>query len=451
MLAEQVCVAVCLVVFVEEHAGPVLDFNSNPGSSLMVLSRCDVGFSHKIKVNRVRHQWILEAKMKETAAVTIVGGGIAGTSVAYHLGLMGKNDTVLVEQEALAYGSSSRSNSIVERQLLTEFDILLRVKSFETLTYFFREKGVVFTPIGYIRITSDEEDIAKYHDSIRIQRSLGVKDSRVLQPKELQKILPFLNVDDIAGALYGESDGVTDGSQLTAAFAREAERLGVEISLRTRVEGISRSGSRRFVVKTNRGNISCDYVVNAAGAWARKIGDMAGVDVPVKPARREYVILRVPYENAGKMPFFIDMKSRLYMHGTGGKGHEVYSGIHRDADRGEPAEDPDNYNQGQDFEFVEKVAKAIEYKAPGLSGASVKGGIVGLYEITPDSRPILGEHPELPGFINCNGFSGYGIQLSPIAGRLTAEIIVKGKTATIGDISALAIDRFKTKKDYSLF
>lgn len=389
--------------------------------------------------------------MKDKYDVVIVGGGIAGTAVAYHLGLMGENDTVLLEQEALGYGSSSRSDSIVERQLLTEFDILLRVKSFETLTYFFREKGVDFSPIGYIRITSDEEDIAKYQDSVRIQRSLGVRDSRVLQPKELKKILPFLKVDDVAGALYGESDGVTDGSQLTAAFAREAERLGVEIALRTRVEGISRSGNRRFVVKTDRGDISCDYIVNAAGAWSRKIGDMAGVDVPVKPARRELVILQVPYENAGKMPFFIDMKSRLYMHGTGGKGHEVHGGVHQDVDKDEPAADPDNYNQGQDFKFVEKVANAIEYRAPGLSGASVKGGIAGLYEITPDSRPILGEHPELPGFFNCNGFSGYGIQLSPIAGRLTAEMIVKGKTVTITDLSALTIDRFKTKKDYSLF
>jgi sarcosine oxidase subunit beta len=280
---------------------------------------------------------------------------------------------------------------------------------------------------------------------------LGVKDSRVLQPSELKKILPFLNVEDLAGALYCESDGVTDGSQLTSAFAKEADRFGVEIALKTRVEGITRSGNRRFVVKTNRGDISCDYIVNAAGAWSRKIGDMAGISIPIKPARRQYVILQVPYEGAGNMPFFIDMKSRLYMHGTGGRGHEVFCGIHLDADRDEPAEDPDNYNQGQDFEFVEKVAKTIAYRAPGLKEASVKGGVTGLYEITPDSRPILGEHPEVPGFFNCNGFSGYGIQLSPIAGKLTAEMIVEAKRVTITNVSSLMIDRFKTKKDYTLF
>jgi sarcosine oxidase subunit beta len=340
---------------------------------------------------------------------------------------------------------------MVERQLLNEFDILMRVKSFETLTYFFTEKGVVFAPIGYIRIAASAEDVPKYHESVRIQRSLGVKDSRVLQPSELKQILPFLRVDDIAGALYCESDGVTDGSQLTAAFAKEADVSGVEIALKTRVEGISRLGKHRFTVKTDRGDISCDNIVNAAGAWSRRVGALAGIEIPVKPARREYVILEVPYEDAGSMPFFIDMKSRLYMHGTGGGGHQVFCGIHRDADRDEPAEDPDNYNQGQDFDFVERVAKAIDYRAPGLSGAAVKGGITGLYEITPDSRPILGEHPDLPGFFNCNGFSGYGIQLSPIAGKLTAEMIVKGRSTTITDVSPLMIDRFKTKKDYTLF
>ena len=381
----------------------------------------------------------------------VVGGGIAGTSVAYHLGLRGRTDTILLEQETIGYGSTSKSNSIVERQLLNEFDILLRVKSFETFRYFFRERGVPFTPIGYVRIAGEEGDIPKYHDSVQIQRSLGVNDSCVLRPEELKKLLPFLNVDDLAGALYCESDGVTDGSQLASAFAREAERSGVGIGLKTRVSAISRSGKRRFVVKTNRGDISCDFVVNAAGAWSRRIGAMVGLSIPVKPARREYLVLQVPYEGSGKMPFFIDMKSRLYMHGSGGRGHEVFCGIHLDADMDEPAEDPDKYDQGQDFEFVDRVARTIAYRAPGLKGASVKGGITGLYEITPDSRPILGEHPELPGFFNCNGFSGYGIQLSPIAGKLTAEMIVEGKPVTITNVSSLMIDRFKNKMDYTLF
>jgi sarcosine oxidase, subunit beta len=139
------------------------------------------------------------------------------------------------------------------------------------------------------------------------------------------------------------------------------------------------------------------------------------------------------------------------MHGSGG-GNIVHSGIHQDTDvRAELGADADRYDAGVDFKFQEEVAAAIESRAPGLSGATVKGGWAGLYEITPDSRPILGELSDLPGFFNCTGFSGYGIQLSPIAGKLTSELIVDGRTETIKDISALDVGRFSESTDYSLF
>ncbi len=166
--------------------------------------------------------------MKDSASVVIIGGGVAGTSVAYHLALKGHTDVLLLEQNTLASGSSSRSDGIVERQLLSEFDILLRVKSFEILAEFFK-KGVDFFPIGYLRLTSDENDVPKYLESIRIQRTLGVNDSRFLQPDEIKKILPFIRTDDLVGALYGPSDGMTDGSLLATTFAREAEKLGTRV------------------------------------------------------------------------------------------------------------------------------------------------------------------------------------------------------------------------------
>ena len=200
-----------------------------------------------------------------------------------------------------------------------------------------------------------------------------------------------------------------------------------------------------------RAKSACDQVVNAAGAWAGFIGNMIGVGIPVKAVRRQIVKLEVPYENAGRIPFFIDMKSRLYMHGSGG-GKIVHCGLHFDENvSAEPDADPNRFDGGVDFPFTEQVASAVVSRAPGLSGAVVKGGWAGLYELTPDSRPILGELPEVPGFYNCTGFSGYGIQLSPIAGKLVAELILDGKTDTIRDLSPLEIARFKRKSGYSLF
>jgi sarcosine oxidase, subunit beta len=389
--------------------------------------------------------------LKASTSAVIIGGGVAGTSVAYHLALKGQRDTLLLEQNTLASGSSSRSDGIVERQLLSEFDILLRVKSFEILAEFFK-RGVDFTPIGYLRLTSDEKDVPKYLESIKIQKALGVNDSRFLEPEGIKKILPFIRADDLVGALYGPSDGMTDGSHLATTFAKEAEKLGARILQKTSVHDVKRtSGEKRYRVVTSQGEVACDQVVNAAGPWVGSIGRMIGVEIPVKAARRQIVKLEVPYQNAGRMPFFIDMKSRLYMHGSGG-GKIVHCGLHFDEDsRTEPDIDPNHYDDGVDFPFTEMVASAIESRAPGLSGAVVKGGWAGLYEITPDSRPILGELPEFPGFYNCTGFSGYGIQLSPIAGKLVAELILNGKTDTIRDISLLEIERFKRNSEYSLF
>jgi sarcosine oxidase, subunit beta len=389
--------------------------------------------------------------LKESASVVIIGGGVAGTSVAYYLALKGQKDVLLLEQNAIASGSSSRSDGIVERQLLSEFDILLRVKSFEILSELFK-KGVDFTPIGYLRLTSDEKDVPKYLESIRIQRALGVNDSQFLETDEIKKILPFIQADDLVGALYGPSDGMTDGSLLATTFAKEAEKLGARILQQVLVHEIKRtSGEKRYRIMTSQGEVACDHLVNAAGAWAKYIGDMIGVEIPVKAARRQIVKLEVSYQNAGRIPFFIDMKSRLYMHGSGG-GKIVHCGLHFDEDSStEPDVDPNRYDDGVDFSFTEQVASAVESRAPGLSGAIVKGGWAGLYEITPDSRPILGELPEFPGFYNCTGFSGYGIQLSPIAGKLVAELILSGKTDTIRDIFPLEIGRFKRKSGYSLF
>jgi sarcosine oxidase, subunit beta len=389
--------------------------------------------------------------LKDSASVVIIGGGVAGTSVAYHLAAKGQRDVRLLEQNTIASGSSSKSDGIVERQLLSEFDILLRVKSFEILQEFFR-KGVDFHPIGYLRLISEEKDIPKYLESIRIQKSLGVNDSRFIDREEIRRILPFIRADDLVGGLYGPSDGMTDGSLLANALAREAEKMGARIMQKISVRDIQKSaGSKRFRIVTSQGDIECDQLVNASGAWSRSIGNMIGVEIPVKAVRRQIVQLEVPYPNAGRVPFFIEMKSRLYMHGSGG-GNIVHCGIHFDEDLGqEPSADPQRFDGGIDFAFAEQVAAAVENRTPGLAGAVVKGGWAGLYELTPDSRPILGEVPELSGFYNCTGFSGYGIQLSPIAGKLIVELMLTGKTETISDISPLEIGRFKRKSAYSLF
>jgi sarcosine oxidase, subunit beta len=383
------------------------------------------------------------------SSVVIVGGGVVGASVAYHLSKMGVRDAVILEKNAVGSGSSSKSDSIVERQLLAEFDILLRVKSFEILRDFFENKGVPFRPIGYIRMTTTQQDVEKFKESIRIQRRFGITDSEVVDAKAVKELMPYVNVDDVCGALYGPSDGMTDGSALASAFASEATKNGAEVVQGAAVSSISRTATG-FQVNTSQGNLAAKKVVNCAGPWATNIGAMLDVVIPVKPLRREIVQLGVAIPDAANIPFFIDMKSRLYVHGAGMQG-TVLAGVHDDMDLPEemPA-DPDNYRPGVDQSFLERLATAIEFRAPGLSGGSVQGGWAGLYEVTPDSRPIIDEHAEVPGFFSCTGFSGYGIQLSPIAGKLMAELLCDGKISSIPDAAPLRAGRFDGA-GYSLF
>jgi sarcosine oxidase subunit beta len=144
------------------------------------------------------------------------------------------------------------------------------------------------------------------------------------------------------------------------------------------------------------------------------------------------------------------MKSRLYMHGAGMRG-AVLAGVHDDIEEeSEKAVDPDNYRTGVDQDFIEKLAAAIESRAPGLASGTVSGGWAGLYEMTPDSRPIVDEHPDAPGFVVCAGFSGYGIQLAPIAGKLAAELVEHGRISSITDPAPLGSERFHGAQ-YSLF
>jgi sarcosine oxidase, subunit beta len=382
-------------------------------------------------------------------SIAVIGGGIVGTSVAYHLSATGARDVILLEKGTLASGSSSKSDSIVERQLLTEFDIALRVKSFEILRDLFENKGVAFLPIGYVRMTSSGTELEKFKESVAIQRRLGVDDSRVISADEIRDLLPFMNVEDLLGALYCPSDGMTDGSQVANAFAAMAVKNGVEILQGTRATAISRD-AKGYEITTASGNVLAQKVVNAAGPWAATVGSFLGVEVPVKPVRREIVQLGLSIPGAEKMPFFIDMKSRLYMHGAAARG-TVLTGVHDDvATESEAPADPDNYASGVEHGFVERLASAIEFRAPGLAAGTVRGGWAGLYELTPDSRPIIDEHSEVPGFFTCAGFSGYGIQLAPIAGKLAAELITEGRMSSIEDASPLSSRRFHGE-GYSLF
>jgi sarcosine oxidase, subunit beta len=349
---------------------------------------------------------------------------------------MKQKDVMLVEQSSIASGASSKADNIVERQFVEEIDLLLRVKAFEIFPHFFEDLGVPFRKIGYLRLTGDKKDLSSYRKSVRIQKRLGIEDSRVVAPEELRGMFPFMNTEGLLGGLYGPSDGITNGEKLTRAYAREARKGGVKIWENTKVKAIKVSGDR-VVVKTSKGEVRCDKIVNATGPWAASLGKMLGFEIPVKGIRRQTVLFESSMKNAGMLTNCVDMSTNFYVHGSG-YGRRIFSGLTTTV-----YADPDHYDHGVDPSYLDDLTKATKFRAPGLVGSKLVGGWAGVLDLTPDSRPIIGIHPSMPQLVNCSA-GGFGIQLSPILGKLVAETIVNGKSLTIPNIDKLKIERFQT-------
>jgi glycine/D-amino acid oxidase-like deaminating enzyme len=254
-----------------------------------------------------------------------------------------------------------------------------------------------------------------------------------------------MRTNDIEAGLWGPEDGRVDPAIYVSQLLEEARNLGLRVLTRTRVQEISVEGGRVRGVRANGTFLEADAVVNAAGAWARQIGAMVGLDVPVDGYRRQVVVLR-PNRPLERLPVVMDYipgfeREGLYFcEETGGL---VLASLHWESvGTGEQPEDPDNYREKPDPDFVEKVVAALADRWPPAEGFQITGGWAGLYPMTPDGLPILGEAEKVRGFYNAVGFNGVGIQQSPAAGRAIAELIVEGRTEVLPDLSPFRLERF---------
>jgi sarcosine oxidase subunit beta len=238
----------------------------------------------------------------------------------------------------------------------------------------------------------------------------------------------------VVGATFCRRDGIADPNGVTTGFARAAQRTGVAIERDTEVTGIGLEGGRVARVETARGAIATPVVVNAAGPHARQVGRMAGIEVPVDPYRRHIFIAQPPAAEAWNVPasriMVIDFESTFYFHR---EGSGVLFGM------GDPDE-PSTFDTTVRWDFLQEVTPVAVRRLPALAGGSVSHAWAGLYEMTPDANPIIGQAREVPGFFLIAGFSGHGFQHSPAAGRILADLIV-GRDAGM-DLTPFALERF---------
>ena len=378
----------------------------------------------------------LSFAMTETADVVIIGSGIVGSSVAYHLAQQGCTNVLVLEREAhQGKGSTGKSMGGVRAQFATPVNIQMSKYSIDFFSKFDEVVGhpADYRAHGYLFCATNEKHLAYLKANMERQQALGVTNVEWIGPPEIAKIVPQLRVDDILGGTFCPTDGFVDPHSVMMGFMLNAREKGVRLWLDTTVTGIDVENNQVAGVKTSRGLISTRIVVNAAGAWAAQIAEMAGAELPVEPLRRQLVPTEPFDQLPQRFPMVIDMSTGFHFRREG-KGILLAWN--------DPKETP-GFKTEFDSTFVEKILTRAASRVPVLAEAGVnpRRAWAGLYEMTPDHHAIIGPAPDVDGLYFVNGFSGHGVMHSPASGRVTADLVLQGHSDLI-DASQLSVNRF---------
>jgi sarcosine oxidase subunit beta len=370
--------------------------------------------------------------MEKTAEVVVIGGGVIGVSIAYHLALKKAGRIVLFEKGQLGEGSTSRCVGGIRTQFSTEINIRFSLESLETFERFEEEFGInpEFKRIGYLFLATTESEMEVYKENVNLQKKFNIP-VELLNPDEIRAAWPYLRMDDILGGTFCPWDGYAGPSEVLSGFATGARRAGVKIYEGAEVIGISLEKGKVKSVKVGEDIISTSTVVNAGGPYAASISERVGIKIPVKPLRRQ-IFITAPFHLSDRtIPLTIDFHRGWYF-------RQEVDGLLLSG----PLDLEPSFNLNIDYEAMAEASENAMYRVPVLEKARIARGWAGLYEISPDHHAILGRVPEAEGFILANGFSGHGFQHSPAVGKVIAELIVDGQAHTI-DISSLSIERFE--------
>jgi sarcosine oxidase subunit beta len=298
--------------------------------------------------------------------------------------------------------------------------------------------------IGYIRVAGDGADLARLRTAWERGRELGVDDARLVGPDELSALVPGMHVGDLAGGLYCPSDGHLDGHLLCAAYLARARADGADLRPRTRVVGLDLDGDTARVLTTG-GELRCDLVVNAAGAWAAEVAALAGVELALVNQRHEIAIVHLPRPMDSPIPMvntYVPGSARkgLYFRSEG-RGRLIAGAHAHEVLREHAVADPDDYERQVTFEFLEEIAAGLLHRLPEWRDLELEPGWTGLYPTSPDAVPQVGPHRAAPRLVTVGGLNGTGLTLSAAVGELAADWIIHGEGRTFAFADALLPDR----------
>jgi sarcosine oxidase, subunit beta len=391
------------------------------------------GFLLNIKDPKRFRVWTSNMDLPNTAEIVIIGGGVMGASAAYHLAQRGAKNIVLLEKENLfGQGATGRCAGGVRYQFSTEINVRLSIASLPMLERFKDEIGqeIGYKKCGYLIVATSEQDVEVFKHNVQMQNRLGVP-TELLSGDEVRKRLPLMKFDDALAGTFNSKDGIVDPNSIVMGYISAAQKMGVKAFTGAEVIGITVSGDKIEKVQTTIGAVKTRMILNAAGPWASPIGQMAGIQLPIIPLRRQMFTTNPLKEIPNDFPFVIDFARSLYFHR---EGEGLLIGMSNQNEQPGFEQSVD-----EDFELVNLDA-AVE-RMPLIENAKRASHWAGLYEVTPDAHPIFGE-TNVSGFFVCAGFSGHGFMHGPISGKLMAEKILDGKFSSV-DVSMLDLKRFE--------
>jgi len=376
----------------------------------------------------------------KNAEIIIIGGGVVGASVAYHLTTRGIKDVLILEREAeQGKGSTGKATGGVRAQFETEINIKMSLYSIDFFSKFndFTDVDCGYEPRGYLFFATTEKQFEYLKNNVAKQKSLGVKDIKIVDRETISEMIKGLNCEDIIGGSFGAKDGFINPFGVLEGFTNKAKENGAKVLMATEVFSIETKNGKVESVKTNRGTIETKIVIVCAGAWARSLAKTAGIDLPVEPLKRQIVWAKSEKDLPENLPMVIDLGSGFHFRPAKDSKREVLFAC-------PDIDEKPNFNTDFEESFIEKVYEKAKHRAPFLAETKVikEKCRAGLYENTPDHHAILGGC-DVEGLYFANGFSGHGVMHAPAAGRALSEIILDGKASFL-DVSRLNLKRFET-------
>jgi sarcosine oxidase subunit beta len=370
------------------------------------------------------------SSLPATAEVVVVGGGVIGTSVAFHLAEAGA-DVCLIERDQLASGSTSRAAGGFRAQFSDPLNIAIGLRSIEAFTQFAERPGseIDLHQVGYLFLLDRADDVAAFAESVALQNELGVP-SRFVDLDEVRELCPLASLDGVLAATYCPLDGHASPEAVAQGYAAGARSLGATVVTGCAVTGFAVGGPEIQGVQTSLGTVESSTVVCAAGVWSPAIASCIGVELPVEPYVREVGFTGPADGLPARLPLTVDFSTGFYFHR---EGPGLLFGM---ADRDQPS----GFDLPTDQSWLEGVMEVAERRVPSLLDMGMAGGWKGYYEVTPDHNALVGEAPGVSRFLYATGFSGHGFLQGPAIGEIVRDLVL-GRTPFV-DVGPLAVERF---------